>query len=127
MKNKSLAMKKSRNSPLNEEQAKSLLAPHETIRDPIHRDITITALERAIIDVPAFQRLRSILQLGPTHLVYVGAVHTRFMHSLGTLYWAEKLVKIANHNYSVYSQKSLIQIDPYQRLLIRICALLHDN
>ncbi len=112
--------------PLNEAQIKILLAPHEIVRDPLHEDITITALERVIIDTLAFQRLRSLNQLGPTHLVYPGATHTRFMHSLGTLHCVEQMVQIANINYSVYSQPSLLQVEPYPHLLARLFALLHD-
>ena len=40
-----------------------------------------------LVDHPDFQRLRRVRQLGPTHLVYPGAVHTRFEHSLG-VFWA---------------------------------------
>jgi len=112
--------------PLSKEEAENLLSQHEVIRDPIHQDIWITTLERAIIDSPAFQRLRRLSQLGPTQLVYPGASHSRLTHSIGTLHCAEQLVQIVNHNYEVYSQPSLIRIDPYPHLLIRICALLHD-
>ncbi len=112
--------------PLAHELAEALLKPHETIRDSVQGDIVITALERHIIDTSAFQRLRFLLQLGPTHLVYPGAVHTRFAHSIGTLHWADKLAQIVNRNYAVYSQRSLVEIDPYPHFLIRLCALLHD-
>lgn len=112
--------------PLNDEETEILLAPHEIVRDPLHQDITITALERVIIDTLAFQRLRSLNQLGPTHLVYPGATHTRFMHSLGTLHCVEQMVQIANINYSVYSQPSLMRVEPYPHLLARLFALLHD-
>jgi hypothetical protein len=99
---------------------------HETLRDPVQHDITITALERSLIDTGAFQRLRLLKQLGPTHLVYPGAVHTRFVHSLGTLQVAERLVQTANANYSVYNHTHLVEITPYPHLLIRLSALLHD-
>ena len=38
-----------------------------------------------VIEHPYFQRQRRIKQLGLTHLVYPGAMHTRFSHMLGAL------------------------------------------
>lgn len=113
-------------TPLSDAQARELLTPHEVFRDPIHGDITITALERAIIDSRAFQRLRSIKQLGPTDLVYPGAVHTRFQHSLGTVHCVEKLVHTVNRNSEIYSQAVLVAVEPYPHVLIRLVALVHD-
>jgi hypothetical protein len=118
--------KKLPTQPITDDEAKRLLLPHEDIRDPVHRDIKITALERKIIDTGAFQRLRSLKQLGPVHLVFPGAVHTRFLHSLGSLHCAQQLVDTVNYNYSVYERQSLMRIDPYPHLLVRLCALLHD-
>ena len=113
--------------------AEVLLRRHEVIRDPVQRDIPITALERCLIDTPAFQRLRGLKQLGATHLVYPGAVHTRFDHSLGVLSVAEKLVRIMNENYdrSPDEEKDtgrgfLRRISPYEHLVVRLTALLHD-
>lgn len=54
-----------------------------TVRIPELRNVPLTGRVVDIIDHPAFQRLRTVRQLGPTHLVYPGAVHTRFEHSLG--------------------------------------------
>ena len=49
------------------------------INDPVHGFITITNnILHDIIEHPYFQRLRRIKQLGLTHLVYPGAMHTRF-------------------------------------------------
>ncbi|MBA2660853.1 MAG: HD domain-containing protein [Bradymonadaceae bacterium] len=61
------------------------LSAHRTgsLRIPEGRNIAITERVREVIDHPAFQRLRRVRMLGPTHLVYPGAVHTRFEHSLG--------------------------------------------
>ena len=60
------------------------LVPYgESIRIPQARDVRVTERVRAVIDHPDFQRLRRVRQLGPTHLVYPGAVHTRFEHSIG--------------------------------------------
>ncbi|MFU8804269.1 MAG: HD domain-containing protein [Bradymonadaceae bacterium] len=57
--------------------------PTGTIRVPELRNIPITDRVVAIIDHPAFQRLRRVRMLGPTYLVYPGAMHSRFEHSLG--------------------------------------------
>ncbi len=54
------------------------------IRDQIHGTIEFDSLEEKIIDSEAFQRLRRIKQMSVTNLVYPGANHTRFEHSLGT-------------------------------------------
>jgi HD superfamily phosphohydrolase len=54
-----------------------------TIRIPERRNVVIDRHVQEVIDHPAFQRLRRVRALGPTHLVYPGAVHTRFEHSLG--------------------------------------------
>ena len=56
----------------------------KVIRDPLHGYIEFDELARAIIDTKELQRLRRIRQLGFSYLVYPGANHTRFEHSLGT-------------------------------------------
>ncbi|MBN1454813.1 MAG: HD domain-containing protein [Methanomicrobia archaeon] len=56
----------------------------KVIRDPLHGYIEFDELARAIIDTRELQRLRRIRQLGFSYLVYPGANHTRFEHSLGT-------------------------------------------
>jgi HD superfamily phosphohydrolase len=114
-----------------DELYKNLLNIREVIRDPIHGDVGITLLEKVLIDNEIFQRMRGLSQLGTTQLVYPGAVHNRFIHSIGTLYFSEKLVEICNHNYE-YNCRSenlnrfILKIDPYQHLIIRLSALLHD-
>jgi HD superfamily phosphohydrolase len=60
-----------------------LSAPTHSVRIPEFRQVPLTRRLIAVIDHPAFQRLRRVRQLGPIHLVYPGAVHTRFEHSLG--------------------------------------------
>ena len=71
---------------------KDLLQTKKVITDPVHGDIFVTELERRVIDSPGFQRLRRVRQLGNTHLVYPGATHTRFAHSLGSLCVAQDLM-----------------------------------
>ncbi|MGC8478435.1 MAG: HD domain-containing protein [Candidatus Micrarchaeia archaeon] len=55
------------------------------IRDPLLGDIKANQLELSIIETPEFQRLRRISQIGFSSLVYPGATHARFTHSLGTM------------------------------------------
>lgn len=94
----------------------------KVLRDPIHGDIFLTDLESMIIDTKAFQRLRSIKQLGLAHLVYPGANHTRFAHSIGTLHMAQKIVDAINKNPFHRATIS----DSYQVALTRIYALLYN-
>lgn len=57
------------------------------INDPVYGFINIPSeLVFDLIEHPWFQRLRRIKQLGLTHLVYPGALHTRFHHSLGAMH-----------------------------------------
>ena len=62
------------------------------VRIPVTGNIPTTRRLRALIDSAAFQRLRRVRQTGPAFLVYPGAVHTRFEHSLGTYEMARRLV-----------------------------------
>lgn len=57
------------------------------INDPVHGFFTVPfdSVFR-IMEHPYFQRLRRIKQLGLTHLVYPGAMHTRFNHTLGAVH-----------------------------------------
>lgn len=57
------------------------------INDPIYGFISIPeGLIFDLIEHPYFQRLRYIKQVSLTHLVYPGALHTRFQHALGAMW-----------------------------------------
>lgn len=58
----------------------------KAIRDPLWGHVYIPRSFAPLLETKAFLKLRGILQLGPAHLVYPGATHTRFAHSLG-VYW----------------------------------------
>src|SRR6266568_2263889 len=66
---------------------------HE-FRDPIHTFIKVDNRERQIIDSVPFQRLRNIHQLALTYLLYPGATHRRFEHSLGVMELAGRVFEI---------------------------------
>lgn len=83
------------------------------IRDSIHGDLHLTDFELKLVDTVEMQRLRRIKQLGFTSLVYPGANHTRFEHSIGTLSLADKLA-------------TRLELEEDVVELLRVCALLHD-
>jgi len=65
------------------------------INDPVYGFISIPSeLVYDVISHPYFQRLRYIKQLGMTHLVYPGALHTRFHHALGAMHLMSLAVEI---------------------------------
>jgi len=99
------------------------------IRDPIYGFIEVNEWEKEIIDHWIFQRLRRILQLGPTYLVYPGAMHTRFEHSLGVMHIATLMYDSITRKCRDFL-KSELQYDEAgflrDRVLVRLSALLHD-
>lgn len=71
----------------------------QRIRDPLHNLIEFQADEFhdamwRVVQSHQFQRLRRIKQLGFSELVYPGATHTRFAHSIGVFHTARKLMEI---------------------------------
>src|SRR5262245_46624656 len=66
---------------------------HE-FRDPIHTFIRLETDERKVVDSRPVQRLRHIHQLALTHLIYPGATHRRFEHSLGVMELAGRVYDI---------------------------------
>lgn len=83
------------------------------IRDSVYGDIRLNEIEVEVMDNPQFQRLRRIKQLGLISLIYPGANHTRFEHSIGTMHIASKLA-------------DKLDLNQDDKELVRISALLHD-
>ena len=90
---------------------------HLDIIDPIHDFVRVNSNELKIIDTPIFQRLRRIRQLSGAHLIYPGAQHTRFEHSLGVMH----IASMAGH---ALDEKGIVSSDNIQNL--RFAGLLHD-
>ena len=65
-----------------------------TLRDPLWNNIRVDGPYLALLDAPAFQRLRYVRQLGLAHLVYPGATHSRFEHALGAYHLAQQTVRV---------------------------------
>jgi HD superfamily phosphohydrolase len=93
------------------------MSKRKLIRDAVHGDIEMSALEVELMDTPEFQRLRGIKQLGTASLVFPSAVHTRFEHSLGTSWMAHRVLETVRRTRTISSD---------DEMLIRIAALLHD-
>ena len=85
----------------------------------------LNEVEKDLVDAPEFQRLFRISQLGFVDLVYQCANHTRGIHSIGTCFWAKRLVKTLNENAARYQRKQP-HISDSEAILISIGALLHD-
>jgi HD superfamily phosphohydrolase len=105
--------------------------PHRLyeIRCPVHGFVPFNDWEREIISQPAFQRLRRIRQLAWTDLVYPGAMHTRFEHSLGVMHTATLLYdSIVQKSRDVLEEQHAYTVEGLQRdrQLVRLAALLHD-
>jgi hypothetical protein len=95
------------------------LRKRKIINDPLYGFIRIS--EEIIFDLiehPYFQRLRRIKQLGLTHLIYPGALHTRFHHALGAMHLMQKALT------NLRSKGVEISDEEYTGALIAI--LLHD-
>ncbi len=71
-----------------------------------------------LIEHPYMQRLRRIMQLGMSHLVYPGALHTRFHHVLGAMHLmtlAIATIRRKGHEISAIEERAVL-----------IAILLHD-
>lgn len=98
------------------------------ICDSVHGFIRFGEVEKQVIDSRPFQRLRYIHQMGVAYLVYPGATHTRFEHSLGVM---ELVTRIYNtlmepHNQIFPSLDKSQEEIAYWRLILRLAALCHD-
>jgi uncharacterized protein len=94
-----------------------------SVRDPVHGFIRADALETELVSARPLQRLRSIRQLGLTHLIFPGAEHSRFSHALGAMHLAGRL-------YDALAAKANGMLEPGAqapaRRALRAAALLHD-
>lgn len=89
------------------------------INDPVYGFITIPSeLVYDLIQHPYVQRLRYIKQLGMTHLVYPGALHTRFHHALGAMHLMGLAIE------TIKSKGQAISYEEEEAVTIAI--LLHD-
>ena len=101
----------------------------QRIRDPVHglvvfgdsgdreRDET-DRIAWDLLNTPEFQRLRRIRQLGFSDLVFPGATHSRFAHSIGVYHTARRLADVIARREG--------RRDPERERVALLAALLHD-
>lgn len=95
------------------------MAEEKVFKDPVHRYIHIRdQVIWDLIGTKEFQRLRRIKQLGTTYLVFHGAEHSRFHHSLGVYEIVRRIVD------DIF--KGRPEWDESERLVVLCAALLHD-
>ena len=88
-----------------------------SIRDAIYGSIPLSHAAYSTMDTRAFQRLKHIKQVGPVYLVYPGATHTRFSHSIGVYHLARLALR---------HLVSLTDIQPADGRATLAAAMLHD-
>ncbi|MHA2144593.1 MAG: HD domain-containing protein [Candidatus Thorarchaeota archaeon] len=101
----------------------------KAVQDPVHGAILFEPWELDVISTWEMLRLRYVRQLGPAHLVYPGATHTRFEHCIGTNFLAQKSIRVVNYcedlDDACFIPLSQL-LDEYHQKLFRAGALLHD-
>jgi HD superfamily phosphohydrolase len=86
----------------------------KVVLDPVHGYIELDDLAQDLLSTPQMQRLRRVKQLGFSNLVYPGANHSRFEHSLGAMHLASMLTR------------GIDSIEEDKKTEIKAAALLHD-
>jgi len=83
------------------------------IKDAVHGNVHVSDFELSLLDTQPMQRLRRLKQVGVADLVYPGANHTRFEHSIGTMHLASEMAESAG-------------LPKHSEKILRVAALLHD-
>lgn len=105
------------------------------IMDPVHGGIPLYRHEIEVIDHPLFQRLRNICQNDILSLVFPGATHSRFLHSIGVMHVGGRMFRamidayLRERQLSDRTELTLEQLDAidYLAKTIRLACLLHDS
>ena len=98
------------------------LTPSIELRDPVHGPIRVSSAELRVIDSPVFQRLRGVKQLGFAEYVFPGAVHNRYLHSIGAMHLAGSAFDAVAQAQAWAPSLDLARL----RQAIRLAGLLHD-
>jgi len=95
------------------------LYKRKIFNDPVYGFISVPDdFVFKIIEHPSFQRLRRIKQLGLTHLVYPGALHTRFHHAMGAMHLMCEAIEVLRSKGQ--------EISEAEAQAVNAAILLHD-
>jgi HD superfamily phosphohydrolase len=94
------------------------LPKQQVFKDPLYGFIHVDyALIKKLIDSTLFQRLRRIRQLSGVQMVFHGAEHSRFVHSLGVYEIANRFLTVPDIHEALNDR---------EKALFLVAALLHD-
>ncbi|HIE64174.1 MAG: metal-dependent phosphohydrolase [Methanobacteriota archaeon] len=85
----------------------------KVINDAIHGQFRLNGVREELLNTPEMNKLSHIKQLGLAHLVFPGAHHTRFEHSLGV-----------SHLGGLMSDS--IGLSDYEKTTVQVAGMLHD-
>ncbi|MBL21193.1 MAG: metal-dependent phosphohydrolase [Euryarchaeota archaeon] len=85
----------------------------KVINDAIHGDFSLEGVREELLATPEFNKLSHIKQLGLAHLIFPGAHHTRFEHSLGVSHVAGLMA-------------DSIGLSPAEKQIVQVAGMLHD-
>ncbi|XP_047132790.1 deoxynucleoside triphosphate triphosphohydrolase SAMHD1 isoform X1 [Hydra vulgaris] len=92
----------------------------KVFNDPIHGHFELPSLLVSLIDTQQFQRLRHIKQLSGAYMVFPGASHNRFEHSLGVAYLAGRLCQ------TLQKRQPELNLTHKDMICVQIAGLCHD-
>lgn len=105
---------------LTSKTTKEVKEAHKEIFDAVWGNIEFSGGEIVILDSPLLQRLRKIKQLGLAYYVYCGCDYSRYYHTLGVVYLADRMANTIN-------RCSLPEKDKiYFKAVVRLAAIFHD-
>lgn len=93
------------------------------IFDAVWGNIEFSNGEIYILDSPLLQRLRKIRQLGLAYFVYCGSDYSRFYHTIGVVYLADRMVTAINRSIKGTEEKQ----KAYFKMVARLAAIFHDT
>ncbi|MGB9827851.1 MAG: HD domain-containing protein [Thermosphaera sp.] len=106
-----------------------LMFTWKIVSDPIYNYVTFNGeVEEPVVNSILLQRLRYILQLQTAHLVYPGAMHSRFQHSLGVMHLSGIVAQDYTDKIIALYGESALEGFPARSLVeaTRLAGLLHD-